>query len=217
MFSSDGSTLLSWSADNTVRLWDTSGATVLAELDCGDKVNCAAASPDGLWVVSGTDSGRVQLWDLDRLAIVQSRILRDPLAGCFFMNGQGFIVAVDGGGRLTLFSMPSLEQAFEFVHLESVRTCACSPFADQVVLGGSSGRPHLVGLEGAGPIAIRPVVKDRSVLWRLLGRQAIYALKCPLCAASFSWPRDPSGSTIACPACKASLTVTQDSKAMLQR
>jgi WD40 repeat protein len=216
-FSPDGSTLLSWSADNTVRLWDTSGATVLAELDCGDKVNCAVASPDGLWVVSGTDGGRVQLWDLDRLTIVQSRVLRDPLVGCFFMHGQEFIIAVDGGGRLTLFSMPNLEQAFEFVNLESVRTCACSPLGDQVVLAGSNGRPHLVGLEGARPIAVRPVVQDRSVFWRLLGRQVSYGLKCPLCSASFSWPRNPSGSTIACPACKASLTVTQDSRAMVER
>jgi WD40 repeat protein len=212
-FSPDSLTLLSWSTDGSVRLWDAAGGTELAELVGGDRVNCAAASPDGLWVVSGTDGGRVQLWDLDGLRIVQSRILREPLAGCFFLLGQAMIVAIDTCGRLTLFSMPNMEQLFEHVSLDGLRSCACSPFGDQVVLGCNTGRPNLLEVEGSDQFArVRPKVEERSVLSRLLGRQARFTLSCPICSTSFTVAQDPTGSTVLCPGCGQSLTVAQNSR-----
>ena len=213
-FSVDEATLLSWSTDGTVRLWDAAGAMELAELEIGgDPVTCAALSSDGLWMVAGTEDGRVQLWDLDRLQVVQSRMLREPLVGCYFLQGTGAIAAIDGSGGLQLFLMPTMEQIVELVTLEAVRSCACSPFGDQLVLGRRTGRPQLVAVEDTEPIAkVRPTARERSMLSRILGRQPRMNLTCPVCATTFASAQDGRGKTLPCPGCGQSLMVAQDSR-----
>lgn len=65
-FSSDGKSILSYSfLDSTVRVWEAkTGAQIGKPLRHSDGVTCAAFSPDGKYVVSGSDEGIVRIWSL---------------------------------------------------------------------------------------------------------------------------------------------------------
>ncbi|KAG9024420.1 hypothetical protein FRB95_011538 [Tulasnella sp. JGI-2019a] len=63
--SPDGTTIVSGSDDNTLRLWDARTGAAIGEAMEGhtDPVTCVAISPDGTTIVSGSDDNTLQLWD----------------------------------------------------------------------------------------------------------------------------------------------------------
>lgn len=65
-FSPDGSTLMTGSWDQTVRLWDVATGKERANYmwDVG-RVYCVAYAPDGLRLAAGGDLGRVVVWDAE--------------------------------------------------------------------------------------------------------------------------------------------------------
>ncbi len=214
-FSPDGQTLLSWSAEGSVKLWDVSSGTDLATLPVGQRITCAASSRDGLRVVVGTFIGVVQLWELAQLEMTRSHQLRDPVIGCFVLPGDESVLTVDRGGRLALFSLANFEQTLEQLTLFAVRSCALSPQGDQLVLGCVAGRPHIVAIDGLPAVSTltayaRP--QGRTGLWRLLGRGVRYSLVCPACASAFSVSRRCPGGTVECPECGQELQIADVSE-----
>jgi WD40 repeat protein len=66
-FGSDGTTLVSGSYDNYVRLWRVPDLERLCTLKGhSDSINGVAFSPDGTTVASAGDDKTVRLWKLDR-------------------------------------------------------------------------------------------------------------------------------------------------------
>src|SRR5262249_32598218 len=68
-FNFDASRLAS--GPNEVAVWDTAGARELARANSGCWVTAFAFSPDGQYLASGHDDGRIQFWrlpDLQRVA-----------------------------------------------------------------------------------------------------------------------------------------------------
>ena len=64
-FSPDGKYIVSGSADETVRLWDSASGAQLMELeDHEDWVSAVAFAPDGKYIMSGSDDKMVRVWDL---------------------------------------------------------------------------------------------------------------------------------------------------------
>ena len=64
VFSPDGQTLLSCSADNTLRLWDRkTGQEICRFSGHTDSVSSCAFSPDGQTLLSGSDDNTLRLWD----------------------------------------------------------------------------------------------------------------------------------------------------------
>ena len=61
LFSPDGSTLASWSWDNTVRLWDANTGAHLRTLT--GHASSVSFSPDGSTLASGSQDGMVLLWE----------------------------------------------------------------------------------------------------------------------------------------------------------
>lgn len=64
IFSPDDQTLISSSADGTVRLWDVRSGECLIILHAHtDWVHSVALSPDGQMLASGSEDQTVKLWD----------------------------------------------------------------------------------------------------------------------------------------------------------
>lgn len=63
-FSPDGKTILTGSADKTVRLWDLHGNTVQEFKGHTDSVYSVAFSPDGKTILTGSYDKTARLWDL---------------------------------------------------------------------------------------------------------------------------------------------------------
>ncbi|MEH1884279.1 WD40 repeat domain-containing protein, partial [Nostoc sp.] len=78
-FSPDGKMLASGSAENTVKLWDTStGKEIKTLTGHTNSVRGVSFSPDGKMLASGSDDNTVKLWRLDFDYLLQE--------GCNFMR-----------------------------------------------------------------------------------------------------------------------------------
>ena len=94
-FSPDGSVLASGSWDDTIKLWDVATGRELSTLSGGGNTNpnvswlssggdvdSVVFSPDGSILASGSDSGEIFLWDVDRILNSEAvrRVLAEPSA-----------------------------------------------------------------------------------------------------------------------------------------
>ena len=64
VWSPDGKTLVSTSADQTIKFWDVASGQVRATLKSPSTIAALAWSTDGKTLVSG-EGGLIKLWDLD--------------------------------------------------------------------------------------------------------------------------------------------------------
>ncbi|KAF7968264.1 hypothetical protein HWV62_31105 [Athelia sp. TMB] len=161
-FSPDGSTIVSGSADKTVRVWDSlSGQPALPPLQGHeDIVRSVCFSPDGSRIVSGSDDNTIRMWDA-----LSGQPALPPLQGhegpvmsvCFSPDGSRIVSgSLDGTVRVwdALSGQPVLPplQGHDF----SVWCVCFSPDGSRIVSGSFdmrvwdalSGQPALPPLRG---------------------------------------------------------------------
>src|SRR5260370_21528049 len=63
-YSSDGTTIVTASADHTARIWDTHTGRQVASLRHDDDVLMAEFSPDGAFVTTGSEDNTARVWDV---------------------------------------------------------------------------------------------------------------------------------------------------------
>ena len=94
MFSSDGSRIVTASADHTARIWDADGGTVLATLSGpAGEVAAAAFSPDGTQVVAASLDHSAYVWQLDPLILMPAErrrayVCRERLIGALSFSDR---------------------------------------------------------------------------------------------------------------------------------
>jgi WD40 repeat protein/tetratricopeptide (TPR) repeat protein len=166
-FSSDGKTLASGGADQTVRLWDAPSGQQLAILrDHQGGVTRVAFSPDGKTLASASGDGTVRLWDV---ATRQER-------GRLQRPGESFFAlafAPDGAtlatgsyqGYARLWDVATLKERLQLPHKAYVDAVAFSPNGKTLATatggGDEGGRVRLWDLT-ASPPGIRLVVPGEA-------------------------------------------------------
>src|SRR5262249_7139991 len=139
-FTPDGRALVSWGHDRTVRVWDPARARQTASWQAhGDRVTAGTVGPCGRWFVSGGRGRLLKLWDLQAGSEGSALALAAEVRACLFLLDGESLIAADAGGRLTVHTLPGLEQVSELTTEVPVQCAELSPGGSQLVLGGSDG------------------------------------------------------------------------------
>ncbi|PQE07169.1 hypothetical protein CJF31_00004831 [Rutstroemia sp. NJR-2017a BVV2] len=141
-FSPDGKQVVSGSADQTVRLWDTTTGALLQTLEGhSDRVISVAFSPDSKQVMSGSVDQTVQLWDTTTGALLQTlEGHSDPVISIAFSPDGKQVVSGSGSAdqtvRLWDTTTGALLQTLKG-YSDPVISIAFSPDSKQVVSGST--------------------------------------------------------------------------------
>jgi WD40 repeat protein len=99
-FSADGKTLASGSADQTVRLWDSSTGKELRQLAAQYTVSSVAFSPDGRLLAAGAADGSVRIWRPATGALVRVIDGHQGAVHSVAFSKDGTVVASAGQDKL---------------------------------------------------------------------------------------------------------------------
>src|ERR1041385_8103034 len=85
--------VVSGSADNTLRIWDSSGKQTANILAHDSSVTCIAVSSDGKTVFSGSTDKRVKQWNADEGSMLNSFDAHDKTVLCMSLSPDGRTLA----------------------------------------------------------------------------------------------------------------------------
>jgi WD40 repeat protein/serine/threonine protein kinase len=156
-FSPDGRHLVTGSYDETARIWDLNAADPAAEsrvLSHPRVVGCVGISPDGRWIVTGSDQARI--WDLGAEgSAAESRLLvghQQAVRSVAFSRDSQMVVTGSWDKTAIVWNITQTEPTERAVlagHSAEIDCVAVSPDSRWVVTGGRDHAARLWDLEGA--------------------------------------------------------------------
>ena len=137
VFSPNGKTLVSWSWDNIVRIWDTGRWEVRKKLPHAARVIFAGISPDGKTLATAGKDSTIRLWSLENVASDETLAELRGHPGwiwsvAFSPDGQRLISAGGGGpnqenGTVRLWDSVTGEPRFTFPNCGTGISCLARP------------------------------------------------------------------------------------------
>jgi len=213
-FTPDGQSILSWSHDMCVYLWELGRSRPAKELmGHTDRLLAGSVSPDGKLAATGARDGTIKLWDLQAGTDLATAKMRGEARGLLFSLDGQTLIAIDHHGRLTLHSLPALEQQSELLTRTQVQSAALSPVGNQIAIACSNGMVRLIAVDGfdAAPLLVslsRTSKRTASTIQKLFGKYNMehhFHCVCPACRHSFEVPEGKAGLQISCAKCKRKL------------
>jgi WD40 repeat protein len=144
VFSADGKTLISGSADQTIRTWDVASQKCLDVLrGHRQEVWRLALLPDGYTLVSGCKDGTVCFWDTSVTHPHQTRIAlpeENVVNGCFTPDSRS-LLTLNQQGRVAQWSGPDFQQKTPLLEIGSgfLFSAYFSPDGRFLAAGGTPG------------------------------------------------------------------------------
>jgi WD40 repeat protein len=133
VFFDDGSRLATGAGDGTILVWDVATGTELFALKQTGYTAALAVSPDGRWIVSGSDGNEVKVWNAAIGELVNSLPGHEgPITAARFSSDGRWLATGDdrGRGRLWKFD-PQIQAWYPINWLDGhSRTITALAFAD---------------------------------------------------------------------------------------
>jgi len=163
-FSPDGNSVVSASADKTLRLWDVQTGASLQEFKGHSKaVTACAFHPDGWHILSASEDTMLRLWDSQTGTTIQVfRGHTQPINACAISPDGRYVLSASGGDEmqqthsdndnsLRLWNSQTGECEHVFVFPEELKdricTCAFSPGGHFALSGDADGKLRIWDLE----------------------------------------------------------------------
>ncbi len=168
VFSADSAALISTGYDGEVVVWnldaDPMTGAIIGQIDTARAV---ASSPDGRWLATGGQDGRVVLWDPARWsALGQTLVSDDNFRGeiAFSPDGQ-LLTAGSTAGNVVLWDAATGQPAGELLGDESqyINAVAFSPDGRLLASGNDHGDIALWDIVTRQPIATREGAHAREI------------------------------------------------------
>jgi WD40 repeat protein len=108
----DGRRVLSWSLDNTIRVWDVASGQSLAALDeHQDSVSGVLLLGDGRHALSWSRDNTLRVWDLDKYFCMAMFMPDDPIQCVLWDCFHQKVVVGDNRGRIYFLTLinPSIQ------------------------------------------------------------------------------------------------------------
>ncbi|MBD0303468.1 MAG: peptidoglycan-binding protein, partial [Tolypothrix sp. T3-bin4] len=159
-FSPDGKTIISGSADKTIRLWDIGGKSLQVFEGHADEVWSVAYSPNGRTIASGGQDKTIRLWDLEGklLGVFQGHT---DTVSCVTFSPDGHLVASSSQDKtIRLWDLDGnpVREPFKG-HTSYVSSVAFSQAGDKLVSSSLDNTVRLWDLAG-NPIGKPFIHKD---------------------------------------------------------
>ncbi|MBD2311023.1 DnaJ domain-containing protein [Desertifilum sp. FACHB-1129] len=163
----DSKTLVSASADRTIRLWDLKSGRGLRTLQGHeDSVNAIAISPEGQFLVSGSADKTVKIWSLKNAQTLHTLREHSGWVTTVAVSPNGLWLASGSTDKsVNLWNLQTGELLRTFNHAHTILSVAFSPNSDLLASAGPKGKIQLwqveTGelldtLEGFDPVAFFP-------------------------------------------------------------
>ena len=142
----DGSTVVSCSTDQTVRVWDTTTGQQKFQLNGHvGAVHAVAMSPDETFAVSSGADGTLRLWDIVGGRQLKQLITYDSTMYSIAVHPQGALIAAAGADRKVhlLDMITGTEQKTMTGHTDYLHSVAFNPDGSKLLSYGYAGQLKL--------------------------------------------------------------------------
>lgn len=138
----DGKTLISGSADNTIRIWDmTSGQTLRTLAGHTSFVNALTLTPDGKTLISGSADRTIKIWDLSTGSLRHTLLGHTGYVNTLDVSPDGQVLASGSAdSTIKIWDLPTAKLTHTLTgHTGFVNSVVFSPDG-QTLISGSTDR-----------------------------------------------------------------------------
>lgn len=143
VFSPDGASLVTGSADGAARLWEAASGRLLRTWTHGEPVALVAYSPDGALVLTGSPGGTARLWRAASGERVREFSHEGPLTAAAFSPDGGRVLTGTALGAASLWETGTGRILRTHAHEAAVDAAAFSPDGMRFLTGAADGAVRL--------------------------------------------------------------------------